>query len=193
MTYNFTDFESDSLKQHLTKVEDFSSIDENPTFLIIDYSNIIENELIVFLKDHPNVNIVVIDNNYYKFRHYNLLKVGIMHYIEVETNEEFIKVVNLHLALSENHNIQLNIKDKTVFIDEHKIKLTKKEFIIFKYLSDNRGEICNRKNMIEEVMGYHESSDTRIVDVYIKYLRSKLLDEGKKIKTIRGIGYIYEL
>mgnify|MGYP003557452038 CR=1 FL=1 len=80
---------------------------------------------------------------------------------------------------------------KTVIIRDEEIKLTAKEFLIFNYLHLNRGELCLRKVMLNDVFGYHAEAESRIIDVYIKYLRTKLGSEGKKIETVRGQGYIY--
>ncbi len=71
------------------------------------------------------------------------------------------------------------------------IRLTPKEMEIYSYLNANRGNLCKRKTMLTEVLGYHEDADSRVIDVYVKHLRTKLREEGYKIETIRGKGYIY--
>ena len=62
--------------------------------------------------------------------------------------------------------------EKTVTVNEEEIKLTTKEFLIFEYLFERRGQLCSRKTMLKEIFGYHEEAETRIIDVYVKYLRS---------------------
>lgn len=71
------------------------------------------------------------------------------------------------------------------------IDLTKKEFDLLHYLMLNKGIVLSRDNIIENVWGYDFAGDTNIVDVYIRYLRSKIDDKFQKkiIHTIRGVGY----
>lgn len=78
-----------------------------------------------------------------------------------------------------------------VKLNDVDIQLSRKEFALFEFLNENRGKKCLRKDILNVVFNYHEDAETRIVDVYIKHVRTKLGEEGKKIETIRGKGYIY--
>lgn len=71
------------------------------------------------------------------------------------------------------------------------IELTKKEFDLLKYLMLNRSLVLTRDNILEKVWGYDYIGDTNIVDVYIRYIRSKIDDKYniKFIHTVRGVGY----
>lgn len=71
------------------------------------------------------------------------------------------------------------------------IDLTKKEFELLKYLMINKNIVLSRENILEKVWEYNYAGDTNIVDVYIRYLRSKIDDKynEKFIYTIRGVGY----
>ncbi|MGM9572759.1 MAG: response regulator transcription factor [bacterium] len=72
------------------------------------------------------------------------------------------------------------------------IDLTKKEYELLHFLLYNQGIVLSREKILENVWGYDYNSDTNIVDVYIRYLRSKI-DEPftvKLIQTVRGIGYV---
>ena len=74
-----------------------------------------------------------------------------------------------------------------------KIKLTKKEFELLAYLVRNKNIVLTRSRIVEEVWGYDYIGDTNIVDVYIRYLRSKLGPNGRNyIRTVRGVGYVAE-
>nr|WP_281420440.1 winged helix-turn-helix domain-containing protein [Tissierella simiarum] len=75
--------------------------------------------------------------------------------------------------------------------DKNPIDLTKKEFDLLKYLMLNKGLVLTRDNILEKVWGYDYIGDTNIVDVYIRYLRSKIDDKYNKkfIHTVRGVGY----
>ena len=71
------------------------------------------------------------------------------------------------------------------------IELTKKEFELLKYLMINKNLVITRDQILENVWGYEYIGDTNIVDVYIRYIRSKIDDRFslKLIHTVRGVGY----
>lgn len=75
--------------------------------------------------------------------------------------------------------------------DEY-IDLTKKEFDLLLFLAKNKNRVLTRQQILEEVWGYGYVGNTNIVDVYVRYLRSKIDEKiGRKyIHTIRGIGYV---
>ncbi|MFT5875466.1 MAG: two-component system response regulator ArlR [Clostridium sp.] len=72
------------------------------------------------------------------------------------------------------------------------IDLTKTEFDLLKYLAENKNIVLTRNKIIDTVWGYEYMGDTNVVDVYIRYLRSKIDDRFnvKFIYTIRGVGYL---
>ena len=59
------------------------------------------------------------------------------------------------------------------------------------FLAKNKNRVLKREEILEKVWGYGYAGKTNIVDVYIRYLRSKIDEKiGKKyIHTVRGIGY----
>ncbi len=71
------------------------------------------------------------------------------------------------------------------------VELTKTEFDLLKYLMLNKGIVLTRESILDKVWGYEYTGDTNVVDVYIRYLRTKLDERyGKKfIHTVRGVGY----
>lgn len=68
------------------------------------------------------------------------------------------------------------------------IKLTLKEYDLFVTLSENRGKIFSRDQLLNNVWGYEYVGDTRTVDIHIQRLRKKLGAE-ELIKTVFGVGY----
>lgn len=97
-----------------------------------------------------------------------------------------------------NENL-LTLQDLTVYLDRHEVQanghsvaLTKKEFELLTYLIRNKNIVLTRDRILEEVWGYDYIGDTNVVDVYIRYLRSKIDEvvDRKYIHTIRGIGYV---
>ena len=79
-----------------------------------------------------------------------------------------------------------------VTYDNEVIQLTKKEFELLEYLMTNKDIVLSRDKIIEVVWGFEYLGDTNIIDVYIRYLRSKI-DQKYNIKfihTVRGVGYL---
>lgn len=91
------------------------------------------------------------------------------------------------------------IRDLYIYPDRHEVRvgdeymdLTKKEFDLLLFLAKNKNRVLTRQQILEEVWGYGYVGNTNIVDVYVRYLRSKIDEKiGRKyIHTIRGIGYV---
>ena len=74
----------------------------------------------------------------------------------------------------------------------HEITLTNREFLMLKTLLENKDIVLSRDTLLEKVCGYEFMGETNIVDVYIRYLRSKIDDVFgvKMIQTVRGVGYV---
>ena len=70
--------------------------------------------------------------------------------------------------------------------------LTRREFDLLEYLMRNRGIVLTREQILERVWGLDYEGGANVVDVYIRYLRSKIdeLFEPKLIHTVRGFGYV---
>ena len=75
-----------------------------------------------------------------------------------------------------------------------KISLTPKEFALISLLARRYGEVISRTIIEEQVWDMNFYSDTNVVDVAIRRLRSKIDDpyDKKLIHTLRGIGYVLE-
>ena len=94
-------------------------------------------------------------------------------------------------SLIEIGKLKLDIDKYTVTYDNESIDLTKKEFDLLKYLMINKDIVLSRESILEKVWEYDYAGDTNVVDVYIRYLRSKIDDKynEKFIHTVRGVGY----
>jgi two-component system copper resistance phosphate regulon response regulator CusR len=75
-----------------------------------------------------------------------------------------------------------------------KIELTAKEFVLLTLLARRAGEVLSRTLIAETVWDMNFDSDTNVVDVNVRRLRSKVDDPFpiKLIHTIRGVGYVLE-
>ncbi|MCI6691684.1 MULTISPECIES: response regulator transcription factor [unclassified Clostridium] len=72
------------------------------------------------------------------------------------------------------------------------IELTNREFTLLQILMENKNIVLNRDVLMEKVCGYDYMGETNLIDVYIRYLRTKIDDRFKVkiISTIRGVGYV---
>ncbi|MFA6939424.1 MAG: response regulator transcription factor [Clostridiaceae bacterium] len=91
-------------------------------------------------------------------------------------------------------NITLNLDNYSVYYKDEKIELTKTEFEFLRYLMENEDIVLTRDKILDKVWGYDYLGDTNVVDVYVRYLRSKLDDKYniKLIHTVRGVGYLFK-
>ena len=88
-------------------------------------------------------------------------------------------------------DLVINLSDHTVRRDDRAIALTAREFALLSYLMEHAGKVLSRARLLSNVWGYSFEPGTKIVDVYIRYLRTKV-DEGEErplIHTVRGFGY----
>jgi len=95
-------------------------------------------------------------------------------------------------------DLKLNITKKHVFKGDQLIRLTLIEFNLLQLLVDKAGEVLTHTVSLECKWGYtsYRYIDTRVVDVYIHRLRSKLeqdLSAPNLILTIRGKGYMFQI
>lgn len=88
------------------------------------------------------------------------------------------------LTLSEaKHQVRYNGEE---------ISLKNREFLMLKTLLENQDIVLSRDTLLERVCGYQYMGETNVVDVYVRYLRTKI-DEVygvKMIETVRGVGYV---
>ncbi len=81
---------------------------------------------------------------------------------------------------------------REVMRGERRIELTAKEFDLLRYLMEHPRQVLTRQQILENVWGYDFMGDSNIIEVYIRYLRLKVEQEGEKrlIQTVRGVGYV---
>ena len=88
-------------------------------------------------------------------------------------------------------DLRLDLIQRQVYRDQKLIPLTAKEFALLQLLMQHAGEILTRAQIASQVWNINFETDTNVVDVAIRRLRSKVDDEytHKLIHTVRGIGY----
>jgi len=72
------------------------------------------------------------------------------------------------------------------------VELTSREFDVLKLMMENQQIVLSRDTFLAKVWGYDYVGETNVVDVYIRYLRSKIDDAYgvELIHTVRGVGYV---
>jgi two-component system alkaline phosphatase synthesis response regulator PhoP len=89
-------------------------------------------------------------------------------------------------------SLYVNVDKHIVSVDGVEVILTLKEFELLTLLLENKDIVLSRDTILETIWGYNFDGETRTVDVHIRMLRSKLLEAGNLIHTVRGVGYKIE-
>ena len=101
-----------------------------------------------------------------------------------------LKTVLLQFA-----GLTLNTAKKCAVRDGREIELSATEYQLLFYLMSNPDRILSKEQILEWVWGYDFGGDSNIIEVYIRYLRNKLEQDGETrlIHTVRGMGYILKV
>ena len=97
-------------------------------------------------------------------------------------NEEMV----LHFA-----DLTLNVTTREITRGVRKVELTTKEFDLLHFFMRHPRQVLPRELIYDRIWGYDFGGESNILEVYIRYLRSKLEsgDEPRLIQTVRGVGY----
>ena len=89
-------------------------------------------------------------------------------------------------------NIEMDLNSHIVKVNGEQVDLTLKEYELLKLFISNPGIVYSREALLNKIWEVEYYGETRTVDVHIRTLRSKLMEEGNRITTVRGVGYRYE-
>ncbi len=100
-------------------------------------------------------------------------------------------ILNVNDNILTLKNLKIDLSRRMAYFDEQEIELTKREFELLVYLVKNKNIVISREQILNQVWGYDYIGETNVVDVYVRYLRTKIDDKFgiKLIHTIRGVGY----
>lgn len=96
-------------------------------------------------------------------------------------------------SVADYNGISIDADGRTVKVDGKQIDLSLREYELLKYLFDNKNIALSRDKILNSVWNYDYYGDSRTIDSHIKKIRHKLGKKGKYIKTVRGIGYKFEV
>lgn len=89
--------------------------------------------------------------------------------------------------------IEIDQEGRTVKVDGKVIELSLREYELLVYLIENENIALSRDKILNNVWNYDYYGDSRTIDSHIKKIRHKLGKKGKYIKTMRGVGYKFEI
>jgi DNA-binding response OmpR family regulator len=91
-------------------------------------------------------------------------------------------------------NLVLDPQSRRVTNEGRPVNLTVREFDLLRYLMENAGKVLSRERLLSSVWNYGYDPGTKIVDVYVRYVRLKLDGKGSAscTQTVRGVGYMME-
>ena len=108
--------------------------------------------------------------------------------------EAILKRTNqTNTEITEYGGIEIDKEGRTVKVDGKLVELSLRDYELLVYLVDNTNIALSRDKILNNVWNYDYYGDSRTIDSHIKKIRHKLGKKGKYIKTIRGIGYKFEI
>jgi DNA-binding response OmpR family regulator len=91
-------------------------------------------------------------------------------------------------------SLELNLATYQVTIDAEPVDFTYMEYELLKFLVTHPGRVFTRESLLSRVWGYDYFGGARTVDVHVRRVRAKLgLEHAARIKTVRSVGYRFEI
>lgn len=89
-------------------------------------------------------------------------------------------------------DISLDTGTRQVSREGRPVELTAKEFDLLQFFMRHPRQVLRREQICEQVWGYDFQGESNVIEVYVRYLRSKLETGGlsRVIHTVRGVGYV---
>ncbi len=152
------------------------------------------------IKDHPGLPVIILTARDSTQNVVHGLSMGASDYV-TKPFEPDILLARIQARLREKGttseklkvgDLELDSKTTKVIRGKKEIKLTPQEFKLLEYLMSNKNQVLSREMILSRVWLYDTNVETRVVDVYMGYLRNKI-DKGfskKLIQSVRGFGYM---
>lgn len=157
-----------------------------------------ESVLVEVKKLYPNLPVIVLTAKNHTTDVVKGFELGADDYISKPFELEEL-LARVRLKLKNDKDLKLMIADllldpEKVYVERAgvEIKLSPHEFKLLQYLMMNQGKVLSRDMILNRIWQYSFEVDTRVVDVYVGYLRKKI-DSDHKLKlisSVRGFGYV---
>jgi DNA-binding response OmpR family regulator len=97
-------------------------------------------------------------------------------------------------ARMEFGDLRVDLRSRRVWRGDRQMDLSSREFALLEYFMRHPGQVLSRQQILSAVWDYAFDPGSNVVDVYVRYLRSKLDRRGEPsvIETVRGAGYRFE-
>ncbi len=152
---------------------------------------------------HPNLPIIILTAKTGTHEKVEVLNLGADDYVTKPfVPEELIARIRARLrqqttntGVLSYHGLELDAKRIEVKRDGAIISLTTHEFKLLEYLMSHVGVVLSREMILNHVWAYNFDVESRVVDVYMGYLRKKI-DTGyreKLLHSVRGFGYVFKV
>ena len=86
-------------------------------------------------------------------------------------------------------DIKMDLTKHEVYVGENKINLTKVEYDLLQMFLNNKEEVLSRQELLMNIWNFNYDGDTRLVDIHVFKLKSKLKESQACFKSVRGVGY----
>jgi DNA-binding response OmpR family regulator len=83
--------------------------------------------------------------------------------------------------------VSLDLRTRRASVGDRTVELTAREYALLETFLRHPGQVLSREQLLSHVWGYDFDPGSNVVDVYVRYLRTKL--DGDVIETVRGMGY----
>lgn len=93
----------------------------------------------------------------------------------------------------EHEGLKIDFTGRSVFVDGEEIQLFPREYDLLFYMVKNIGIALTREKLLNKVWGYDFYGNDRTLDTHVKLLRKNLGKYSDHIKTLRGVGYKFEI
>ena len=174
--------------------------EKNPDLILLDINMPKKNgwEVCSEVRKQSNIPIIMMTARDSEIDELKGLNIGADDYITKPFSLKVLIVkVKKILKIDENSSyktdgIYFDFKSGELKIDDKDIELTRREIQFLEYLIKNKGIIFSREQLLNDVWGFDFEGDDRVVDTLVKRVRKKLGTYSDMIKTMRGMGYIFD-
>lgn len=173
---------------------------ETPDLVLLDINLPTKNgwEICREIKSESSIPVIMMTARDTEFDELKGLELGAEDYITKPINLKILTArIKRVLKIDKNSSyynkgLGFDIRTLELSIDGEKVELSPKEGQLLEYFIINKSFVLSREKLINEVWGFDYSGGDRAVDTIIKKLRKKMGLHNERIKTLRGMGYLYE-